>query len=223
MELGWYRKIKRRIIFWKTASDVASYVLHPLIMPSLLFGILLFFAPTSVGPLNDEAKRSFMTLIFIGTFVFPFFVITSYMMIIKRNFNMNDLMMKRKQDRFVPFFFAGIFYIGMAYMLYNYHVNKTVVLIMIGIGVSAIIIALISQVWKISAHAVGINGVIGYMVIISYFYPEERLFYPVVAMVVLAGLVMSARLNLQAHKAGEVFGGAVLGFAISIVTLILIA
>jgi len=164
-----------------------------------------------------------MTLIFIGTFVFPFFVITSYLMIIKRNFSVNDLLMKRKQDRFVPFFFAGVFYIGMAYMLYTSHINRTVVLIMIGIGFSAIIVALISQFWMISAHAVGINGIIGYMVILGYAYPEERLFYPVAAMVLLAGVVMSARLNLHAHKPGEVFGGAILGFVISIITLVLIA
>ena len=223
MVLTSYRKIKNRILFWKRCSEAVSFALHPLLMPTLLFSIILFFSPAAIGPMGDEAKRSFLTLIFIGTFIFPFFVITSYLMITKRNFGVQDLLMKRKQDRFVPFFFAGVFYIGMAYMLYTSRLNKIVVLIMIGIGISAIIVAIISQFWKISAHAVGINGIIGYMVILGYVYPEDQLFYPVVAMVLLSGLVMSARLNLQVHKPMEVLGGAVLGFAISIVTLVLMA
>jgi len=218
-----YKKIRRRVMFWKRCSEVISFALHPLFMPSLLFCIIIFFAPGAMGPMGYEGKRSFLTLIFIGTFVFPFFAITSYLMITKRNFSVQDLLMKRREDRFVPFVFAGLFYLSMAYLLYTSRLNITIVLIMASVGISAILVALINRFWKISAHAVGINGVVGYIVMLGYLYPEDQLFYPVAAVVLLAGLVMSARLNLQAHKPGEVFGGALLGLFVSTATLLLIA
>jgi membrane-associated phospholipid phosphatase len=93
-------------------------------------------------------------------------------------------------------------------------------MIMGGIAVSVLLVAVISYFYKISAHAVGICGALGYTLVISYFFPYEEMIYPVAVFILLAGLLLSARLNLNVHTPGQVFTGGLFGLVISILSFI---
>jgi membrane-associated phospholipid phosphatase len=45
------------------------------------------------------------------------------------------------------------------------------------------------------------------------------LFFPLLAVIVLTGIVMTARLQLNAHSLREVLSGALVGFAVSFFSL----
>jgi membrane-associated phospholipid phosphatase len=49
---------------------------------------------------------------------------------------------------------------------------------------------------------------------------DGALFYPTVALIVIAGLVMMARLQLNAHTPREVMVGSMVGFATSFAAMI---
>ncbi len=70
--------------------------------------------------------------------------------------------------------------------------------------------------WKISAHAAGIAGLLGFIVAYKHtFQATNTLFWPLIIAIVLTGIISWARLYLNAHKPTEILGGLLLGFIIS--------
>lgn len=68
----------------------------------------------------------------------------------------------------------------------------------------------------------GIWGALGVLIPLNQDAADGILFYPVLILIVIAGTVMTARLHLQVHSVKEVTTGAVLGFALSYGSMILL-
>ena len=78
-----------------------------------------------------------------------------------------------------------------------------------------LLVGLINTVWKISAHTVGLGGVLGTIMPLLVKYGDTDLFMPFVTLIALSGLVASARLQLNAHTPGQVGAGFGLGLLVS--------
>ncbi len=210
-----YSEAKRSIIFWKNISRILSVVFHPLLLPTILFMLLARYAPVTFGEFTDRTSV-LLFIIFISTFVLPLSVFVIFLLIMYGNISLDKILLDGRKDRVVPFILIGIFYCGITYLLY-YRLNLPgLMLLLIGcMSVCILLVGLVSIVWKVSAHAAGIVGVIGYMVTIQYLFPESDLFRPVVVMIALAGFILSARLYLKAHTPAELFGGCIIGAATS--------
>lgn len=214
-----YRTIRNRITFYRLLSNLISYLLHPLVMPTLIFAIVLYFCPMAVNVSPQMIKR-LLVMIFITTFVFPFLSTLVLFYAVKKSLSFSDLQMDDHKDRFYPFLFTGFFYSAITYMFIQSAYDPNLVAIMGGISLSVLLISVISYFYKISAHSVGICGVFGYTLIISYFYPYEWMLYPIAGVALLAGLLMSARLFLKAHTPNQVFTGGLLGIVISMLSFV---
>ena len=84
---------------------------------------------------------------------------------------------------------------------------------MLLMSVALLLTFLISFYWKISAHSVGIGGVIGMLMVLNTQFEGNVLLYPIVGLIVVGGFVISARLALQAHTLAETAAGFLMGFA----------
>ena len=67
---------------------------------------------------------------------------------------------------------------------------------------------------KVSIHSAGMAGLVGFILAIGYKFPGHQLLFPIVFSILIAGLVMSARLFLNSHNPKEVLVGSVLGFSV---------
>lgn len=214
-----YSAIRKRITIYKILSVIISYLLHPLVMPTLVFAIVLNFCPMAFN-ISPQVIGRVLTMIFITTFIFP--VLSTFVLfyVIKKNFSIKDLEMDNRKERFYPFLFTGFFYAAITYMFIQSGYDLNIIAIMGGISLASILVAIITYFWKISAHAVGICGALGYTLVVSYFYPYEMMLYPIAATTLLAGILMSARLYLNVHNSTQVFMGALLGLVVSILSFI---
>jgi membrane-associated phospholipid phosphatase len=70
---------------------------------------------------------------------------------------------------------------------------------------------------------VGISGVTGFLMGFYYHYAAVEYFYPMLAVIVLGGFLMSARLYLNAHTPAQVLAGALLGLAVGMGTVFFFA
>lgn len=199
-------------------ANILSYVLHPLLMPTYLFAVLYFLAPTSVGAdtLNVKFKLFALTIIFIYTFVFPSISIYWFY---KRGL-IESMKMENLSDRKFPFFLTACIYFILGYFLYS----KNIFLypsayIIWAIALVILLVAIISLRWQISAHAAGIGGVIGIMAITLLRLGEDALYTPLMGTIILAGYLLSARLQLNAHTPAQVGAGVGLGFVVSVVSM----
>jgi membrane-associated phospholipid phosphatase len=88
------------------------------------------------------------------------------------------------------------------------------VVILAAVSVCIGLVTLITLFWKISAHAVGTGGLLGFLFGIVYSFAAVELLYPTLVCVLAAGLLLSARLYLNAHTPAEVGAGFLLGLTI---------
>jgi hypothetical protein len=220
MVSGRYTRLKNRILFYRGISNVLSVFLHPLIMPTILFTLVAYFLPIALNPVNDEGKRYLIGLVFITTFIFPIFITLTFMLMIKKEFSFADLFMEKSTERFLPFISTGMLYVGITWVMYDtLRLNSVLILIMSGITATVLLVALITYFWKISAHAAGISGVLGFLIHFSITYPENHLLLPICVMTFFTGLLYSARLNIGAHTNAQVYFGGLLGFSVSFLTM----
>lgn len=196
-----------------------SVAFHPLLMPTLLFGLLLFLAPGAIGmdAFSVTLRLSLLVLIFVGTFAVPSLLIfylfrSGYV----RSLHLSDL-----ADRRLPYFLTALIYTFMTYLFaFQMQLVSTIapeIAIMLGsIAVSILFVGLISLYWQISAHGVGIGGVLGGIGGLMGRFGLTDLFLPLLGLVLLTGFVASARLKLNAHTPAEIGAGLLLGLLVSL-------
>jgi membrane-associated phospholipid phosphatase len=220
-------------------AQALSVLLHPLLMPTILYALLLYFSPAVIGASggNSQWRMSLLGVIFFTTFVIP--VISVLLLTRTRTLARTQiekaeqaddtyqegytekgaflqLEMQDRKDRFVPFLSTTVFYTVITYMFFKQlHASYAMVLVLGGITFSIALVTLITLFWKISAHSVGICGVIGFLFGFYYRFAEQELFYPILLIILLAGLLMSARLALNTHSPAQVLAGGLLGFCVS--------
>lgn len=125
--------------------------------------------------------------------------------------------MPEREERIKPFLLIVMLYAVFTYLLYS----KT----RLGIGdnlfnliliIDALVLAsfVITFFYKVSIHSLGVWGVIGMLLPLNKVAEDGSLFMPTLVAVVLAGLIMSARLQLNAHTPREVLIGSLTGLSI---------
>jgi membrane-associated phospholipid phosphatase len=211
-----YSKLKKLVALFRILSHGISVLFHPLLLPTYIFILVGYFSPLAIAPLNTlEGRRFLIGLIFLSTFFLPFLLLALYIMIQNTRWTMKSFFLENPKERVFPFLIIAAFYSVLIYFLrLTPQFNETILIVMSCVTVSIIIMAIISNFWKISAHAVGISGMIAVLASINNRIPDSTLFYPLVIIIVLAGCLMSARLYLNAHNPSQILGGALLGLLV---------
>jgi hypothetical protein len=185
-----------------------SVVFQPLLMPSLVFGLLFFGVPQATS-LPEAFKVRIFYLIFTATLLIPMIL----MLGLRWSGYVKSLHFEEKSDRRIPFLLVTLFYVLTTYFLKE----KTEFdpILWQGMGVVTTAVALLTTVtyfWKMSAHLTGIGGVLAVTGILGLYFPSLTVAYLLVATLVLGGVVASSRLYLNAHRPAEVYVGLLLGF-----------
>lgn len=133
----------------------------------------------------------------------------------------SSLELPEKQDRIGPYIITGVFYLW----LYKNLLGTGQAPAIFGVSVLGAVIALfldflINNFTKISAHATGMGGFVATVVLVAVRWPDYRLGIPafggtvqiamiwvLAAVILLAGLVGTARLALGAHTPADLYRG----------------
>lgn len=199
-------------------ANFLSVALHPLVMPTFLFLILFFMAPTAIGA---ESLDLFFKLIFIVFTFFYTFVLPAYFIyLLKRWGLIGSLKLENLRDRRLPYFITTIIYVVLGYIIYSKNsMLYSCAYILWSIAIVIFFVAIISLWWQISAHAAGIGGMIGALAGIAVLFGETTLFTPMLCLIILAGYLISARLALNAHTPKQVGAGFLLGVLLSLASV----
>lgn len=184
----------------------------------MVFYTILFHINNSSN-LTIRGRWTIVSLIFITTCLVP--VLTVLMFRVTKV--IKDIHMNDRKDRYLPFIFISLFYLIVSYMIRTQDwMTPDMLVAFFGITSVVILTNAITFFWKISAHAAGVVGWLGFVLGFQRLYPTTNtLFWPLVLAIFLAGVVCWARLYLNAHKPKEIFAGAALGFIISFASVVL--
>lgn len=184
-----------------------AIVFHPLMMPTFSFLLINAILPDLIRPLG----WIMIPFLFITTFLIPLFGVS----ILRYSGSISSLTLENREERFLPFLFVTIFYcITTVMFVMKIEVNGTVSIILITTTLLIFILMLISLFYKISIHAAGVGGVIGFLTVLSFNHPDSGMIDVLLISIVLSGLVMSSRLYLNLHTPREILAGSILGLLI---------
>ena len=198
----------------KTVALFLSYLLHPAIVPVLGVSFLLLLSPYYV---QENLFYLIIGYVFIGTYIFPMLMI----LLLKKLKVISSIHLPTASDRKYPFLTAILFYFMTAQSIRNFALPKNVsVFLFAGVALLFIFFILLRFI-KASAHMAGMGSLIGLLIYISGFY-KMNLLYLIMGLIVLAGLLGTARLTLKAHNPKEIYVGFMLGLCISTLFLFFI-
>lgn len=192
-------------------------------MPTFVFGVLLFQVPNVLGVdvFSATLRLSLLVLIFIGTFGVPALLIYY----LYRSGYVQTLHLTTLTDRRLPFFLTALIYTFLTFLFaFRMELISTVapeIAVLLGsISLSILLVGIISLYWQISAHSVGMSGVVGIIAGIMLKFSQTELFVPLLLSILLTGFVGSARLKLNAHTPAQIGVGVVLGLCVSLVAVL---
>lgn len=189
---------------------VISVVFQPLLMPTLVFGMILFAVPEATS-IPVEFKERIFFLIVLCTLVIPMITIIG----LRLSGAVKSLHMSEVNDRRVPFMITSLYFLLTTWFLFNKSdIDPVLWLGMSIICASVMILTGISFFWKMSAHMIGVGGLLAVVLVLGNKFPNFQVLYPLLGALLLCGTVASARLMLQAHRPLEIYVGWAAGFLI---------
>jgi membrane-associated phospholipid phosphatase len=186
-----------------------------------MFALFAFSLPAGLDPLKEDGHLNFVFLIFCVTFVLPALNIG----IFKTFGSIRSFAMEERQERIIPFSFITILYGVITYLFYSrtrVSLNDNLLKFLLIIDILVLIATIVTIFYKVSVHSMSIWGFIGIILPLNKVSEDGALFFPTIIAFVIAGLVMTARLQLNAHTPREVMVGSMLGFAISFTSMIVL-
>lgn len=200
----------------KSLAKTFSILLHPLLLPTI--GIIILYNSGSVLEyLPFQAKKVILLIVAVSTLILPLSFVPFFIFqkIIK------NVQMENNKERLVPFLITSILFFFGYYLLVRLGAPQTITRFTLAATTSAIILFLFSFKWKISAHMIGIGGLTGAFIAVS-FRLNVNMEYFIIAAVVLSGIVGYSRLRLKSHEQFHIYVGWLTGCLISILVILFI-
>jgi len=188
-------------------AKIISIVFHPVLVPTLGMLVLLnsgFYFTM----LSWEAKRFILLVFLFSTGIMP--MLTVAVLALNPKFNVN---MPNSRDRIIPLLFSSAFYY-LGFMLLNkmraFPVFKV---FMIASALVIVVLLVVSFSWKISSHMAALGALAGTFFALS-FRSGVNPVWSIVGIVVVSGIVGTARLILKRHNIWQIAAGYFSGFLI---------
>ncbi len=201
-------------------ARIVSVVFHPLLNATYLLMMLAWALPAALDPVPIQSQWTFILFIFLVTFVLP----VSSLSIFSLFGTIKSFTMKDRKERILPFIFISLMYVVMTYIFYSkfrFGFNDNLLKLITIIDMLVVVATIATLFYKVSVHSMGIWGLIGITLLLTKISEVNTLFYATLGLIVLAGVIMSSRLQLSAHTYREVMWGSVLGLGTSVVGMMI--
>ncbi len=205
----------------KAGAQIISYLFHPLMVMSYGLIMLLIINPYMFGYSAPWAGSKLVLIVWLTSFLLPAFAT----LMMKFTGLIPSLEMEDRMIRIGPFIVAGIFYLWLAR---NFYQNPAIPPIfssyVIGATISLFVAFFVNLFKKISLHSVGMGGWMMLTILMFKYFDFDSftlhwgeatyhigLSYWLYLVLLLSGIVGSARLALRAHVLEEVSIGYLIG------------
>jgi hypothetical protein len=191
----------------KIFSIFFSYLFHPIFVPIYVAAFLLYIHPYAFAGFSDASKKITLFIIGLNLLLFPLLSV----LLLKALGFIESIFLKTQKDRIIPYIAIGIFFFW-TYTVFREQSNYPLVLTSYVFGIFlAASIALIANIYlKISMHAIGVSGWLTFFVLMMIDLPL-MMFWPVAFVLLITGLVCSARLITKSHQPIEIYLGIIIG------------
>lgn len=204
-----------------------SGIFHPLLVPTYMLLLLLLINPFLFGlrGLGEPLARQTLVMVFLYTCFIPVVSVA----IMKALDMVDSLLLEDRMQRIGPYLLVLVLYLWVYYnFARNGEVPTAYIAFMLGVVIALSITFFVNVFAKISAHAVGMGGMVGMVLLATVMFGSQAIqlggwliSLPLLLMLTIlaAGLTGSARLQLEAHTPLDVGMGFLVGFGSQLIAL----
>jgi len=188
-------------------AKTISIIFHPILIPTLGF-LLLFNSGFAFSIISWEAKRFVLLAVLFSTGILP--LISVAILALNPKF---DISMEKSRDRVFPLLSSSIFYYVGFVLLNRMKAFPVFKLFLVASVLVIIALMLISFKWKISLHMAAVGGITGTILALS-FRSGVNPIWSILLVILISGVVGTARLALNKHNFKQIIAGYGLGVLI---------
>lgn len=195
-------------------ANITSFLFHPLLMVTYGVALALAFTYLVIYPLN--VKLMLVGGAFVTTAVVP----GLFILLMVKNGAAVDLELSDRKERVVPYLIFITSVLVCLFFMYKMLMPFWLLAMLIGACLALIIALCINFFWKISAHALGIGGLLGGIMGVARIHMINP-YGAFILVLLIAGLVGTSRIFLKRHTPMQVYAGFCLGFICTFVASLL--
>jgi membrane-associated phospholipid phosphatase len=197
-------------MYVNTLARILSVVFHPLLMPTWLVLVLAGTFPWALQPARPDNLQAYVLMVAGLTFILP----AINLVFLKGLGYISSFTLPEREQRIRPFLIILLLY-SCCTFLFHYKLgmglSDNFFRLLLILNMLVLVAWLLTCYIKLSIHSMAAAAIPVILAVLSRFTEEGQLFPVMLISIVLAGVVMSARLQLQAHTLQEVLLGAVAG------------
>ena len=193
-------------------------------MVTYMLGILLLANPYMFSLSEPKSKGLLFISVLSLSIIFPLIAV----ILMKFLGLINSLEMKGDKERVGPLIATGIFYLWLFVNIKNNDIiPEPFTIFVLGSTIALFIGFFISNFSNISLHTIGIGGLLMGLILFRYNFAYDQFVliagflgtflvsidFVIICLLIIGGMVGTARLYLGAHDKDQVLGGYLVGFA----------
>ena len=209
---------KQASLAGKIYAAFFSYLFHPILIPLYVVLFLVYVHPSAFSGFADAAKKQTVLIVILNLVFFP---LISVLLLRAVGF-IESIYLRTQKDRIIPYIASGVFFFW-AYTVFKQQTQYPLILtsFVLGIFLASSAALLANIYFKISMHAIGMGGWLGFFLIISNT-QTMLMTWPICMVLLLTGFVCSARLLISSHKPADIYAGIFLGILTQIAAAIVV-
>lgn len=195
-------------VILKVFAHFFSVVFHPLFIPVIAAWFLAFIQPGYFTGITPQEKTLIVIRVAFNTIFFPALTV----LLLKALGFIKSIFLKTQRERIVPYIATNVFYFWMFMVFHNQsEVPLILTSFIFGVFLASSAGLLANIYFKISMHALGVGSLCGLMLIIIFSGFSYPVFFTVMLVLIISGLVCSSRMILSDHKPLEIYSGIIIG------------
>ncbi len=206
--------------FLRFPAAFVSYVFHPLFIPLIGTWYIAFVQAGFFAGIAPQEKYFILLRVAYNTIFFPALTI----LLLKGLGFIDSIFLRTKQERIIPYIAANIFYFWMYLVFRNQSgIPPILTAFIFGIFVSSSLALLANIYFKISMHALGVGALTGLMLNVIFSSISYSVFLPAMLIILLTGIVATARLIVSNHTTFDIYTGLFVGIVTQLVAIAFLA
>lgn len=202
--------------FLTYAARAVSLLMHPFLMQTYAV-LLLLWGNTVISLTPAKTKWYLMTIVAANTFVMPALSIA----IMRVVGFLKDMSLTDRRARLLPMIITAACYAFGAYLVSGFLITFLIRKFLLA-GVACMIFAFILTLfWKVSIYMAAVGGVLAMLLIIMTTGLGDMT-VPITVLVLMGGVLASARLYLGHHNPAQVLVGFLGGFVSAMSVMLLV-
>jgi hypothetical protein len=187
-------------------GHIISYVFHPLFIPSYITAFLVYADPYAFAGLNDRLKMYRLVSVIFSTAFLPLFSVA----LMKQLGFIKSIFLRSQKDRIIPYIVCMIFYFWAWYVSKNIRDSSSHTAMLLAVFLSCIAGMMANIYYKISMHGIAAGALLVLFIWMAFNGTVAGGSYLSIV-ILITGLVCTARFIVSDHNGFEVYSGLMVG------------